>query len=184
MAEMRNTPVAEQLGQLVWFHQAVSNALLGVHINARYRLCLDGRVVAEGDHPLQMTVTPITILPGEHELAAEIMPSRPGGWFSLCFRTHATNVFSDASWEATASKPAAWPASGAEGDWKPVVVGDWILPRMQWWNCVPNVFVNMQSGRQIVMPRENWDRPPPAPTYLRKRFMIPPSDKSVPLNPR
>ncbi|MDI6773832.1 MAG: DUF2961 domain-containing protein [Verrucomicrobiota bacterium] len=167
-----------QAQDLLWFRQSATNALLGGQINARHRVFLDGQPVLDGDNPLDLTVVRVGLAPGEHELAAELTPTRPDAWFSLHLRARGANIVSDASWERTATRPAAWPDTRGDSNviWSRVnelSTAD-MLPRMSFWQFTPNAFVNMQSGIQLVRPWQGWSGGQErGPAYVRKRFVIP-----------
>lgn len=164
-----------QAGALLWFHDSPANAILGAHVNGRYKLYLDGKLVAEGDHPQDLKVARLVLPPGDHELAAEITPTRADAWFSMCLRTHATNVLTDVRWERAAARPADWPlTSGAE--WTavaPLSAGD-MLPRIGFWQFSANAFVGMQSGMQLLRPWSGWPaEKQQATAFVRRRFTVP-----------
>ena len=174
MQRAPDSPAGRQAKTLIWFHEGATNALLGTHVNGRYKLYLDGVKMAEGDNPVDLSVARCTLLPGEHELAAEVTPTRGDWWFSMYLRSHTTNVVTDASWQYAAGRPADWPATDGK-DWKPMpeLGGGDMLPRMGFWKFSPNGFVCMQSGRQLLRPIKKW----PAGTrertvYFRKRFRV------------
>jgi hypothetical protein len=160
---------------LLWFHEAPTNALVGAHMNGRYRVFLDGRPAGEGDSPVRLAVERAAVGPGEHELAVEVTPTRADAWMSLHLRAHGTNVTSDGTWECARARPRDWPATGDPAvAWQKVQSGHEFLPKMAYWQFMPNAFVFMQSGRQLVRAWAGWDANPGAVTaYFRKRFVLP-----------
>jgi hypothetical protein len=175
----KGTPVAEQVGLLSWFHDSPTNALLGVHANGRYRLYLDGKLLRQGDDPVNFNVSAMPLLPGEHDFTVEFTPNRADTWFSLYLRAHGLNVVTDSSWQYARQKPDGWPSikPGSVTEWesmeKPLTGGD-MLPRMSSWQFTPNAFVNMQSARQLLRPWRRWKQPIGSfSVYLKKSFTIP-----------
>jgi hypothetical protein len=171
-----NSPAGNQSKALEWFHERPSNALLGFQVNGRYRIFLDGSLVAEGDSPLHLTVRGVSITEGRHVLTAEVAPVRPDAWFSLCLRTHSGNIITGASWQRARQRPSTWPdAFGDAGvAWESCIEpGDGeMLPRMGAWQLAPNAFVNMQSARQLLRPWEGWQGDAQrAMAYLRREFI-------------
>ena len=169
------SPAARQAQALLWFHEATSNALLAAHASMKVSVFLDGKPVGTSENPYSPAVFPISVSPGEHEIQAEVVPLVPGPWVSFHLKTQTTNVISDNSWECTSTRPANWPRTDdAAVAWTNVIQGRGLLPEMGWWQFAPNAFVNMQSGNRLIEPAySGWDRQPFAPSYLRKRFVIP-----------
>jgi len=169
-----DTPVADQASKLVWFHEAPTNALLGAHINARYRVYLDGRFVGQGDSATDLSVWKVALAPGEHELAVEAAPVRRDAWITVYLRMHGTNLVSDGSWEYSKRKPANWPATDDPAiEWLPPENPDGRLPKMPYWHFTPNAFVDMQKGR-VMRPWDAWDiRVGTTVAYVRKKFTVP-----------
>ena len=178
LSKVASGPVNQQARTLTWFHEDPRNVLLGLNVNGRYRLFLDGKEVSKGDNPLSLKVIPLTVEPGEHEFRAEVQPTRGDAWFSVCLRTHAGDILSDDTWECCDTKPGGWPLSTARAgvEWKPVWVHreNDMLPRIGFWQLAPNAFVQMQSGRQLLRPWRKWGAiSKRATAYLRKKFVIP-----------
>jgi len=171
-----NPEAAEQARLLMWFHEAPTNALLGVHAIGRHKVYLDGRLVVDVDDPLTLRVFPVTLAPGAHELTAEVSPTQPEGTSLIYLRTHAGPVCSDARWEYTRACPPGWPAgwvSGAEdAGWRPVEEPHYAPPWMMCWQAAPNGFVQMQAIMTRIRPWKTWlqDR---QTAYLRRRFVVP-----------
>ena len=172
--EPRLGAAAAQASDLLWFHEALTNALLGAHVNGRYRIYLDGRPVSEGDSPISLAVARVAVSSGEHEVTAEIAPTRPSTWFSMTIRTHTTNIVTDGAWEYAKDRPADWPAGwGAGVTWQKVDLGEDMFPSMQVWQFEPNAYIRMQSGRQVIRAWSGWDQDPNRPTYLRRKIRVP-----------
>jgi hypothetical protein len=171
------TAEAAQADALLWFHDSPTNALLGTHVNGRYKLYLDGNLVAEGDHPQDLKVARLILPPGNHEFAAEVTPTRADAWFSMCLRTHVTNLLTDAQWERVATRPPDWPLT-AGAAWTPVAPfsGADMLPRIGFWQFSPNAFVGVQSGIQLLRPWLGWPAERQRATaFVRRRFSVPSS---------
>lgn len=169
------TSAGRQAGMLAWFHGAPSNAFVAAHAAMDVKLYLDGKEVGKGRDPSSLLVFPATIVPGEHEIAVEVMPFCQGPWASFYIRTHTTNVSSDAAWECSSARPANWPFTDDPAvTWTNVVHSSGDVPKIAWWQFVPNAFVNMQNGgRLIEIAWDGWGAQPFKPTYLRRRFVVP-----------
>jgi hypothetical protein len=168
--------VADQAAALSWFHGAQTNALLGSHMNGRARIYLDGSPVGEDDgNPLAMDVFRVSLTPGEHEVALELLPVRADAWVSLYVRGHTTNLCCDAEWEYSKVRPSTWPGTDApDAVWSNVVDADQMLPKMSYWQFHPNAFILMQSGSTLIKPYPGFDsKIGSVTTYLRRRFVVP-----------
>jgi hypothetical protein len=173
------TMAGQQAKSLLWFHEAHTNALLGAHANGSFRLYLDGRPMLEGSNPVFYAVQPVALGPGEHELTAEVSPSRYDAWLSVCLRTHTTNFYSGVGWEVSRRRPAGWPRGyvGGNTGWNDVKKPwlDEMLPRSSCWQFAPNAYVDMQGRMQLLRDVwRGWSGSVGGPTaYLRYRFTIP-----------
>ncbi|MBN2301882.1 MAG: DUF2961 domain-containing protein [Lentisphaerae bacterium] len=164
--------VARQAGQLLWFHESPMNALLGVHVISAYKLYMDGMLIGGNDNPTELSVWPVTLTLGEHEITLEVTPTQPNPWISVFLRAYGTNLVSDGTWECSRIKPNLRPIARHDEDvWCSVVQGDVMLPIMSCWRFVPNAFIKMQSGRQFMRPWVGWENPPTT-AYLRKQFIV------------
>jgi hypothetical protein len=172
--EAPDSPAGRQARTLIWFNAAASNSLLAAHAAMNVKLYLDGQAVGEGGDPFSPVVFPVTVLPGEHEIAAELTPFCPVPWVSFYFKTHVTNIVSDVTWECSRIRPANWPHTDDPAvAWTNIIHAGGDLPKMAWWQFVPNGFVNMQSGHTIETTWDGWGEQPYRTTYLRKRFSVP-----------
>jgi hypothetical protein len=168
--------LAREAGNLIWFHGADTNALLGINAFCRFRVYLDGVPVGGGDDPTSLFVYPVDMSPGSHELEVEITPTRPDPFLLAYLRTHSTNIITDASWEYMRHKPAGWPSPHAATDeWKLVEHPRHCLPKMVYWQFVPNAYIVMQSTCGGIRPWPESETPSGEnmTAYLRKKFVIP-----------
>jgi hypothetical protein len=172
-ANAKSPDIRRQAEQLLWFHQSEDNVLLGTHDNANCRIYVDGRPVGAVNNVAVLSVWPLKLKPGRHCIAVEATPVRKDAWVSVYVRMHGTNLVSGADWECSKAKPSSWPniMSDTSVDWVPVVRGEMMLPKMNFWQFAPNSFISMQSGRQLMRPWKGWDNPPKT-AYLRKVFTI------------
>lgn len=164
--------VAAQAKLLYWFGDGTNRALLGAHAPGPWRLYWDGVAVGEGESPFEFKVFPVEAAPGEHWIHAEVTPQTPGAFFSACLRTAFSNVTTDLQWEYAREKPDRWPGTGGAG-WKPLEIPLSMFPQMSWWQFVPNAFVGMQHGWQVIQPYSGWDQPPGRTVYLRRKVFVP-----------
>ena len=182
--EAHASDAGRQAQALLWHHESSSNALLAAHANMRVKFYLDGRAAGEGANPraVEPFVARVVADPGVHEIVAEVTPICPAPWVSFCLRTHTTNVISDGTWEYARSRPADWPRTDDPAvTWTNVYYARGGLPKMGWWQFIPNGYVSMQGGRRLIEPAWNgWEKQPYVTTYLRKRFVIPAPDTAVP----
>ncbi len=175
-ARQDKSPVALQAETLLWFGRHADGVLIGAHINAQYRLYLDGRYLGHGNSDIEMAVFPSQIQPGPHEVTLEVTPVLPIPWVSVHVRTHKLDFHTDATWECARSKPATWPRAAGDTSvaWAPAVRhgGDGLLPRMSHWEFLPNGYVDMQAASQLYYGWRGWDRPQGMTTYFRKTFVV------------
>lgn len=171
-SKFKGTPVGDQAQQFLWYNEAPTNALLGIHPLARTIAFLDGKFVGEGDSITTMRVFPVTLAPGEHELTVELTPAPPVNMLSICLRMHGTNLMSDPLWEYSLEKPATWPVAGAGGSWKPVEEPLYGLPAIQAWSFPFNAYTDMQNGKTLLRPYGSW-LASGKPAYLRRKFTVP-----------
>ena len=163
---------------LLWLREDRTHALLGLQVNGRHTVHLSGKKVGEGDHPGALAVSRIVLEPGTHELAAEVTPTRADAWFSAHLRMASLDISTDETWECALTKPVGWPQAWNDPDvqWTTCPKPGWndILPRITMWRFVPNPYVNMQSGKQLLRPWKAFGKGhEQATVYLRKRFTVP-----------
>lgn len=172
--KMPDSPAGQQARALLWFHEAATNALLAAHANMEVQLYLDGQAVGIGRDPFSLLVFPVTVTPGEHEIEAEVTPLCPGPWASFYLRAHTTNIVSDGTWECSQTRPTNWPHTGDPSvTWTNVLHAYGDVPKIAWWQFVPNAFINMQNGGRIIeIAWDGWGKQPFVTTYLRKRFVV------------
>lgn len=175
LRRVQGGPLGRELERLLWFHEAADRGLLATQINGRFRVYLNGERIEQGDNPTTLVVRPVRLRPGSNEIAVKVIPNKADAWLSLFLMTHTTNIVSGLDWEFTRQRPVDWPATASpDSVWHPVAEAGW-LPRPGWWRIHPNIFVNMQSGRQLISPWRGpgWSEPPYAETLFRKRFVMP-----------
>jgi len=176
LVELARTYAGSEAGKqaelLLWFHDSPTNALLGIHPMGRKKVFLDGVPVAEGDSPAHLMVFPVTVCPGEHELAVELSATKPDGQMSLYLRMHSGNIQSDPDWEYVRAQPAGWPATtDPAANWMKVEKPVYMVPSMRYWQFMPNGFPNMQAGRQLIRPWDEWLNTK-STVYLRRKFTV------------
>jgi hypothetical protein len=173
-----------QTEALAWFEAAPSNALLGTQVNGKFRLFLDNILVAEGDNPQSLSIRGLVLKPGQHELLAEVTPTRGDAWFAMCLRMHSGDIRTDGTWERRMGSPHLDPAAlQSQKGWEPVAAlgGADMLPRIGFWQFTPNAFVMMQSPKQLLRPWRGWpDERKRATAYLRKQFTVPSDLPAIP----
>lgn len=176
-AEGDNRDLAAQAKAVLWAAESRHRALLCGHASGKFICYLDGKRVLAGEGSPSVACAGVELTPGEHEIAVEASPARGEAWVSLALHSGVTNLSTDATWEASASRPPAWPGTEGNGvNWAPakMMPAGAILPRQAAWQFVPNAFVGMQCEGQLAAPWRGWsgarkqDR-----AYLRKRFVVP-----------
>jgi hypothetical protein len=168
-------PIAQQARSLRWFHESETNMFLGIQINGQYRLYLDRQLISEGDNPLSLSVQPVVLAPGEHEIAIEITPTRPLARALLYLRSHTANVELTADgWTVALKRPANWPACDDPAVTWISDIGYDRFPTQDSWQFMPNAFAGMQSVQYIdcFRPWVEW-RNSQVPAYFRKRWTVP-----------
>ena len=174
--QTNNQNVARQAASLLWFHESNTNALFGIDSFGRFKAYIDGRLIGEGDDPTSLFVYPVSLAPGEHEIEMELTSTRPDGFLLEYLRGHGFNVAADGTWQYSKQRSKDWPA-GAKTDveWRPVESARHGLPKMIYWQFVPNSYIKMQSALTGVRPWMDWGtgKEGKVTAYLRKVFVVP-----------
>ena len=146
-------------------------ALLAAHINARYKVYLDGEPMLSGDDLTRLDVAPVVLTPGQHAIAMELSWIRPDNWYNVCLRTHRGDVRSDTAWRVSQTAAEGWKLPGFDdGSWQEGVKRG-LLPKIQFFQFEPNGFVLMQHG-QLTGPPKGWDKIGRR-VFVRKEFTWP-----------
>jgi hypothetical protein len=163
-------PAAQAAQSVLWLQEDSSHALLGIHALARYRLKMDGNVVAEGEGKNNLQVLRVQVEPGEHVWEVELAPTRQGSFFALSLQSAAGTATAAGDWETLAVQQN--PGKKLPEVW----AGNKVLPNMSLWAFEPNGYVNMQSGPIITL-WSFWDSAPLVKQLaLRKTFVFGNSD--------
>ncbi|MDD4869471.1 MAG: DUF2961 domain-containing protein [Kiritimatiellae bacterium] len=169
-AESKDETVRRQAGILKWFHESSSNAIIVAHINGTYKIHLDGKLIKEGDCPIEADAIPVNVGNGSHWICAEVKKIRPDAWFSMYIRCHSTNFVSDTSWILTSEVPNGWLAGNSTGAKLIPVEAGGPFPWMRWFQFRPNAFVMTQYDKQLLYPRDGWQ--PGQTLYFCKEFKV------------
>ncbi len=138
-------PAAQAAKDAIWLHEEPTNALLGIHALARYRLKLDDRVVAEGEGKNGLTVHRLSVVPGEHVWEVELAPTRQGSFFALCLRSAVGETTAAGEWEVLSMQENM-------GQKRPdLFARQRVLPNMTLWAFQPNAYINMQRAPIITI---------------------------------
>jgi len=78
----------EQVKLLDWFYESENRAIVGLSVNGKGKLFLDGRMILNGDHPFYLFTAGIELAPGMHQLAAQVDFQRDSPWLQAGIRTH------------------------------------------------------------------------------------------------
>jgi hypothetical protein len=169
--ESAHEAVRRQAGQLKWFHESPSNALLISHINGNNKIWLDGMLIGEGDSAIDAIAFPMTLTAGRHVLAVEVTSIRPDSWVSINLRGHGFELFTDDLWQVATRPEGEWKQIGGAGpEWKNNPCGG-PLPWMRYFQFRPNGFVLAQHRRQQLYIEKGWvvgDK-----YYFRREFEVP-----------
>ena len=167
-----NDQAKQEAASLLWMGESPAHALIGAHVNGRYKLYVDGKLQGEGDDPTRLVVTRTSLSEGMHTIALEVTPTRPMPWMSACVKTVNTNITSDLSWRVMLNKPAGWPANTVmhESDTWQSASSHGFFPLMYYWQFYPNAMVMAQSAKQILYAPGTWMQGNPA--YFRGEFRI------------
>jgi len=168
----------KQAALLMRYHESDRNALLCAHINGRYRVYLDGQPVLGGEEALEANATIVTLEPGEHVLAAEVVWVRPDPWFNVVLRAHGGELYPNLSWRVSAAAPEGWKSAGFDdSEW---VASDrrGTIPKMGYFQFKPNAFVNTQYALLGGPPRP-WKPLQGRTTYFRLTVHV--DENGVPL---
>lgn len=139
---------AEQAKLLTWFHAAKNRALVGMNVNGKGRLFLDGKALLEGDHPFHLFVTGVELGDGPHVLAADVTATRPEPWVLLTVRTADGTYGTGPGTRSTRAPAADWMATtSAQTNWIAATIPDALrgTPDAPMIGGVPNAFVLLGS---------------------------------------
>lgn len=161
------SPAAQAAKDNLWLQEQPSNALLGIHALAKYRLKLDGKVVAEGEGKNNLQVSRLQLDAGEHVWEVELAPTQQGSFFSLCLRNRDGDSTSAGAWELV--EVQANPGKKLPD----VFEGRDVLPNMMLWAFQPNGYINMQSPACGITLWKFWDSAPMVKQVkLRRQFTL------------
>ena len=138
----------KQARLLQWFYQSPTRALVGMHVNGKGTLYLNGAQVLAGDHPYHLFVTGVDLSEARCALAAEVEWQRQSEWFQAGLRTHTGVTGTGPGTYSTRSPGASW-MTGAVGapPWHSTGIRD--IPRgvpdAPFLGGIANAFVLLQS---------------------------------------
>lgn len=144
----RGDVARQQAELLIWFHAEKMRALVGLNVNGKGRLSLNGQHLLAGDHPYNLFVAGIELSNGTQRLAAQVDFQRTDPWLQVGVRTHdgvagtgpgtwcAREV--SAGWSNAEPAPANWQAIGLRN----VPRG---VPDAPYIGGIPNAFILLQS---------------------------------------
>ncbi len=138
----------QQAQALQWFYAQPNRALVGLNVNGRARLFLDGREVLNGDSPVGLLLTGVELAPGHHTLCADVQLTRDWPWVQFGIRTQDGFAGTGTDTKATLRPPAGWmtgPAPGA--GWENVTSYSIAQgpPGLPYIAAIPNAFILLQS---------------------------------------
>jgi len=176
LVALQKNDISSQAKALLWYHKGDDRALFGAHANGKFLAFIDGQDAVAGSEPSQFYVKGLSLNPGIHLITAEVAPARSDTWFSATLRMHGADITTADGWEYATRRPKGWPACDGDGGvrWLEVTSTLRMLPRIGTWVFVPNAFVGMQSGEQLLS--RLWENAGqnrrPGIVYLRRRFEI------------
>ena len=134
---------------ITWFHEQPDRAIVGMNVNGRGRLSLNGQHLLAGDHPFNLFFAGVELTNGIQQIAAQVDYQRSEPWVQVGIRMHEGFVGTglgetlcsrtiDTNWRT--AEPTA-PA------WKPVGVHEILrgVPDAPFIGGIPNAFVLVQS---------------------------------------
>ncbi len=170
-----NPAIAQQAQLLAMVEQNKNMGLLGVQCRGDFRVFLNGELIGEGNSPNNLSVWPVDLPDGEHEIAVEVTPDQRMPFLSLALRWGNMFLRTDDDWQISRIKPVDWPnTTDPDITWSAAaraLTGVAMLPRMDCWQLNINAFVNMQSAKQLHFIREIWDEYPRQTIYFRRQFV-------------
>jgi len=144
-----NGPSAQEQAKLLdWFYGGDNRALVGLSVNGKGRLYLDGKPILGGDHPYFLFVTGVELSEGSHQLAAQVEWQRQDPWLQAGIRTKSG---------VGGTGPGTPATLKVEGEWKtqPLAALDWHktgireiprgVPDAPYLGGIANAFVLLQS---------------------------------------
>ncbi|HMP73801.1 MAG TPA: DUF2961 domain-containing protein [Kiritimatiellia bacterium] len=138
----------EQATLLDWFYAAPNRAIVGMNVNGRGRLFLNGRGILTGDHPYNLFVAGTELSPGPQQIAAQVEFQRDEPWFQAGIRSH-TGVAGTGPGSLSTQQPESGWRTGpvASPPWHTIGIRD--IPRgapdAPYIGGIPNAFILVQS---------------------------------------
>jgi hypothetical protein len=109
LAGTHGEPAKQQAETLKWFYASTNRAIVGLYVNGRGRLALNGQPILSGDHPFHMYTAGVELTSGVQRLAVQVEYQRDEPWLQMGVRTHAGLY---------GSGPATWCARAVQGSWQ------------------------------------------------------------------
>jgi len=163
---------AAQAERILWFHEDPTHALLAVYANAQTRVFLDGRLLAQIDHPEIMFVLPATLSPGRHAICLEATMTRSKPWVLATLRTHQGYVGTSPDWRRAVEPEGNYLATDFDDSaWKP---SQWEFrgpPEVPYVKYLANAWVDMQARAEAIR-ISSWEDQANRKVVFRNTFVI------------
>ena len=139
---------AKQAKILEWYYGDAKRALIGMNVNGKGRLILDGKTLMAGDHPYYLFVIGSELAPGKHRLAAQVEFQRNEPWVQIGVRMHDGVAATGPGSKSSQQAPTDWKTSDASGpEWYSIGLRDVPrgVPDAPYLGGIANAFVLIQS---------------------------------------
>lgn len=138
---------AEQAKLLQWYRAEPNRALVGMNVNGKARLFLNGQEVMSGDQPYALQVAGVSLGTGPHHLAAQVEWQRQDAWFMAAVITANGFAGTGPGSHGIRNAPADWRTGPVSEAWQLMGGRDSArgVPDAPFIGGVPNAFPLMQA---------------------------------------
>ena len=152
LAQSENAAAAQTAKDRLWLSENPSHALLGIHALCKYRIMLDGQLIADGDGNNNLRVLRLSVAEGEHVWDVEMTPTHQGSFFSICLQTLDGSMSMLGEWDIVDMQML----SGKQAPDR--FEAESVLPNMTVWAFNPNGYMGMQSPANGIDLWYFWER--------------------------
>jgi len=166
----------EQVKLLDWFYESENRAIVGLSVNGKGKLFLDGRMVLNGDHPFYLFTAGIELTPGPHQIAAQVDYQRDSPWLQAGIRTHQGVAGTGPGTSASLAESGNWKTDPVSSlNWHRIGIRD--IPR-----GVPDApFIGGIANAFILVQSKSYPVSAPDWIYYRKTALFR-EDFTIPLS--
>ena len=165
---------AQQAQALAWFYEKPNRALVGMNVNGKGRLLLDGKTLMAGDNPFYLFVVGAELGPGVHRIAGQVEFQRGEPWLQVGVRMHDGVAGTGPGSLSSRNVSSGWATSDPVGtEWYTINLRDVPrgVPDAPYLGGVANAFILLQSKSYPIRGLDwGYHR---STMYFRENFTVP-----------